>query len=47
MNLGMGDFIDDSYRKRYQPLVKIPSKNHYKTRFSANDITDVFLTFLF
>ena len=47
IDTGMGDFIDDSYRKRYQPFGEDTlEKSLQKHGFSANDITDVFLTHL-
>lgn len=47
IDAGMGDFIDDTYKKRYQPFgdatLETSLANH---GFSPTDITDVFLTHL-
>ncbi|MCC6570645.1 MAG: MBL fold metallo-hydrolase [Chitinophagales bacterium] len=47
IDTGMGDFIDDTYRKRYLPNGEDTlEKSLAKHGFSAEDITDVFLTHL-
>lgn len=47
IDTGMGDFIDDTYKKRYQPFGEDTlEKSLAKHGFTPNDITDVFLTHL-
>ncbi|MFN8284099.1 MAG: MBL fold metallo-hydrolase [Chitinophagales bacterium] len=47
IDTGMGDFIDDTYKKRYQPFGdETLEKSLAKHGFSPADITDVFLTHL-
>ena len=47
IDTGMGDFIDDTYKKRYQPFGDATLETSLaKHGFSPTDITDVFLTHL-
>lgn len=47
IDTGMGDFIDDTYKKRYQPFGDDTLETSLnKHGFSPDDITDVFLTHL-
>jgi len=47
IDTGMGDFIDDTYRKRYQPFGEDTlEKSLAKHGYTPDDITDVFLTHL-
>jgi glyoxylase-like metal-dependent hydrolase (beta-lactamase superfamily II) len=47
IDTGMGDFIDDTYRKRYQPFGDDTLEQSLaKYGFTPADITDVFLTHL-
>ncbi|HNE51166.1 MAG: MBL fold metallo-hydrolase [Chitinophagales bacterium] len=47
IDTGMGDFISDTYQKRYQPHGEDTlEKSLAKHGFTPNDITDVFLTHL-
>lgn len=47
IDAGMGDFIDDTYKKRYQPFGEDTlEKSLAKHGFTPTDITDVFLTHL-
>lgn len=47
IDTGMGDFIDETYRKRYQPHGEDSlERSLAKHGFSPDDITDVFLTHL-
>ena len=47
VDTGMGDFIDDIYKKRYHPFgEETLEKSLAKHGFSPTDITDVFLTHL-
>lgn len=47
IDTGMGDFIDDTYKKRYQPFGDTTLETSLaKHGFSPTDITDVFLTHL-
>jgi glyoxylase-like metal-dependent hydrolase (beta-lactamase superfamily II) len=47
IDTGMGDFIDDTYKKRYLPFGDATlEKSLEKHGFSPADITDVFLTHL-
>jgi glyoxylase-like metal-dependent hydrolase (beta-lactamase superfamily II) len=47
IDTGMGDFIDDTYKKRYHPFGEDTlEKSLAKHGFTPDDITDVFLTHL-
>ncbi len=47
IDTGMGTFIDDTYKKRYQPFGEDTlEKSLTKHGFTPDDITDVFLTHL-
>ncbi|MCB0381403.1 MAG: MBL fold metallo-hydrolase [Chitinophagales bacterium] len=47
VDTGMGDFISDTYKKRYQPFGEDSLESSLaKHGFTPNDITDVFLTHL-
>ena len=47
IDTGMGSFIDDTYKKRYQPFGEDTlEKSLAKHSFTPDDITDVFLTHL-